>query len=261
MRNRLSKGLLRLWIAVIAFSLALSSCNLPASQTTETPGSSPAPLLDTPTSSSPTLTPVSVETLVDFELPTLSPTSTPSVFLASPKDQPVNCRFGPGTSYAIVGALVIGRQAEIIGRNADSTWWFVRNPSDPSTSCWLSGEFVQTVGDVASLPVVIPLENMVTSVTVSVDPPVLNVACDALPQVVTISAQITSSGPATVVWHWASSTGFVSPDKQVLFVAGDTKTVQDYYEVRVISDYIVQVQTTLPNIMTGQASFKVVCTP
>ena len=53
----------------------------------------------------------------------------------------------------------------------------------------------------------------------------------------------------------------VSPDKQVLFVAGDTKTVQDYYEVRVISDYIVQVQTTLPNIVTGQASFKVVCTP
>jgi hypothetical protein len=28
-----------------------------------------------------------------------------------------------------------------------------------------------------------------------------------------------------------------------------------------INDYRVQVQTTLPNIMTGQASFKVVCTP
>jgi hypothetical protein len=137
----------------------------------------------------------------------------------------------------------------------------VRNPSDPSTSCWLSAEFAQTVGDVASLPVVTPLENMVTNITVSVNPPVLNVACDALPQVVTISAQITASGPSTVVWHWQVSNGFVSPDKQVLFVAGDTKAVQDYYEVRTISDYIVQVQTTLPNIMTGQASFKVVCTP
>ena len=173
----------------------------------------------------------------------------------------MNCRFGPATSYNVIGALNLGRQAEIIGRNADSTWWYVRNPSDPSTSCWLSAEFVETVGDVQSLPVVTPLENMVTGVQVRVDPQVINVACDALPQVVTISAQITASGPAIVTWHWESSAGVVSPDKQVLFEAGDTKTVQDYYQVNMISDYIVQVQTTLPNIVTGQASFKVVCTP
>jgi len=37
--------------------------------------------------------------------------------------------------------------------------------------------------------------------------------------------------------------------------------VQDYYQVSGVNDYIIQVQTTLPNIMTGQASFKVVCTP
>jgi uncharacterized protein YraI len=251
----------QLWIAVITLTFALSSCNLPAPQTTELPGSSPAPMLDTPTSSSSTLTPVPIETLLSVAFPTVTLTSTPSVFLASPRDQPVNCRFGPATSYAVIGALVLGRQAEIIGRNGDSTWWYVRNPSDPSTSCWLSAEFVQTVGDVQSLPVVNPLENMVTGIQVRVDPSVINVACEALPQVVTIGAQITASGPSTVVWHWEVSNGFVSPDKQILFAAGDTKTVQDYYEVNVVSDYIVQVQTTLPNIMTGQASFKVVCTP
>ena len=86
-------------------------------------------------------------------------------------------------------------------------------------------------------------------------------ACDALPQTVIITARITASGPSTVHWHWASSTGVVSPDKQVLFEAGDTKTVQDYYQVNLVSDYLVTVQTTLPNIMTGQAVFKVVCTP
>ena len=80
-------------------------------------------------------------------------------------------------------------------------------------------------------------------------------------QTVAIIARITASGPATVVWHWSSSAGVVSPDKQILFEAGDTKTVQDYYQVFRVSDYIVEVQTTLPNIMTGQASFKVVCTP
>lgn len=251
----------RFWIAVIAALIGLSSCNLPASETTGIPVSGITPTLDTPTSSIPTLTPAPLETLVDFLLPTVTSTSTPSVFLASPKDQPVNCRFGPATSYAVIGALVLGRQAEIIGRNTDSTWWYVRNPSDPSTSCWLSAEFVQTVGDVQSLPVASSPDIMVTGISVSIEPSVINVACDALPQTVIITARITASGPTTVTWHWASSSGTVSPDKHVLFVVGDTKTVQDYYQVNRVSDYIVQVQTTLPNIVTGQASFKVVCTP
>jgi hypothetical protein len=249
------------WIAVIAALIGLSSCNMPASETTGIPVSGITPMLDTPTSSIPTLMPVPLETLVEFEPPTAAPTSTPSVFLASPKDQPVNCRFGPATSYAVIGALVLGRQAEIIGRNTDSTWWYVRNPSDPSTSCWLSAEFVQTVGDVQSLPVAGSPDIMVTGISVSIEPSVINVACDALPQTVIITARITASGPTTVTWHWASSSGVVSSDKHVLFEVGDTKTVQDYYQVNRVSDYIVQVQTTLPNIATGQASFKVVCTP
>jgi hypothetical protein len=198
---------------------------------------------------------------VSVDLPTTTPTATPSVILASPKDQPVNCRFGPETSYAVIGYLELGMQAEMIGRNEDSTWWYVRNPSDPSTSCWLSAEFVETVGDVQSLPVANSPVIMVTNVYVVVDPPVINVACNALPQLVTISAQITTSGPSTITWHWQSSAGVVSPDKQILFEVGDTKTVRDYYQVSTVNDYIIQVQTTQPNIMTGQASFKVVCTP
>jgi uncharacterized protein YraI len=251
----------RFWMAVIVLNLGLSSCNLSTSQLTEAPASISTPVLDTPTSSLSTPTPVTTETLLSVELPTLTLTSTPSVFLASAKDQPVNCRFGPATSYAIVGALILGRQAEIIGRNEDSTWWYVRNPSDPSTSCWLSAEFIETVGDVQSLPVVNPPIIMVTGVSVSVDPPVMYVACDAFPQVAIISARITASGPSTVVWHWESSTGVVSPDKKVLFEVGDTKTVQDYFQVKGVNDYMVRVQTTLPNIVTGQVSFKVVCTP
>src|SRR5215216_2490113 len=252
-----------LWMAVILLSLGLSSCNLPTSRPTEVPTSTPAPVLDTPISSISTVTPVTAETLLSVELPTASqtPTSTPSVFLASAKDQPVNCRFGPETSYAIVGALIVGRQAEIIGRNEDSSWWYVRNPSDPSISCWLSAEFVQTVGDVQSLPVANSPVIMVTNVYVTVDPPVMNIACDALPQTVIINAEITASGPSTVIWHWASSSGVVTPDKQLLFEVGDTKIAQDYYQVNRVSDYIVQVQTTVPNMVTGQASFKVVCTP
>ena len=246
---------------VLVLSLGSFACNLQVAKPAEIPTSTPAPVLDTPTSSRPVSTPIATETRLSIELPTITPTFTPSVFLASAKDQPVNCRFGPEVSYAIVGFLILGRQAEIIGRNEDSSWWYVRNPSDPSTSCWLSAEFVNTVGDVQSLPVVNSPVIMVTNVQVLVDPPVMNVACDAFPQVVAITARITASGPTTVVWHWQSSTGYVSPDKNVIFVVGDEKTVQDFYQVNGVNDYIVQVQTTLPNIMTGQASFKAVCTP
>lgn len=249
----------RLWVMLIAFVIGASSCNLPASETTETPLATP--MLETPTSSTSTHTRVPLATLLSLEYPTITPTSTPSVFLASPKDQPVNCRFGPGTSYAVTGALVLGRRAEIIGRNGDSTWWYVRNPSDPSTSCWLSADFVQTVGNVESLPVVNPPDIMVTGVRVRVEPSVIDVACDAFPQVVTIGVDITANGPTSVTWHWELSTGVVSSDKQILFEVADTKTVQDYYQVTGANDYRVQVQTTLPNIMTGQASFKVICTP
>lgn len=250
----------RFWIVSVAVVIGVAACNWQTPQTTETPAPVPTAMLETPTSSSatPLSVPITGET---FELPTVTPTSTPSIVLASPKDQPVNCRFGPGTSYAVIGALVVGMQAEMIGRSEDSTWWYVRNPSDPSTSCWLSAEFVQTVGNVQSLPVMNSPQIMVTNVFVQVDPPVINVACDALPQVVTINVEITTSGPATVTWHWESSAGVVSPDKTVLFEAGDTKSVQDYYQVDKISDYVITAQTTLPNIMTGQAGLRVVCTP
>lgn len=250
-----------LWIVAIALFFAMSSCNLPTPQTTDMPAIPPTSVLGTPTSSISTLTPIPIDTLVDVALPTITLTSTPNIFLASPKDQPVNCRFGPGTSYAVIGALLLGMQAEIIGRNSDSSWWYVRNPSDPSVSCWLSAEFVETVGNVQSLPVVNSPDIMVTNVYVRIDPPVINVACSDLPQAVTITAEITSSGPSTVVWHWESSAGVVSPDKNLIFEVGDRKTVQDYYQVNRVSDYIIKVQTTLPNIVTGQASFKVVCTP
>ncbi len=254
MRNRLR-------VMVIVLIAGVSSCNLPTAKTIGTVASTITPMLDTPTSGIPILTLTPVTTQLSFELPTAAPTSTPSVLLASPQDQPVNCRFGPGTSYAVTGALILGRQAEIIGKNSDSTWWYVRNPSDPSTSCWLSADFVETVGNVELLPVVNPPVIMVTGVQVRIDPPVLNVGCNAFPQVVIISADVTASGPSTVTWHWESSTGFISPDKQIVFAVGDTKTVQDYYQVSGVNDYRIQVQTTFPNIMTGQASFKVVCTP
>ena len=250
-----------LWIALVIFVFALSSCNLPTNQPTETSQSTIQPALDTPTSSTATPTPTPVNAVLTLEPPTITPTSTPSTILASPKDQPVNCRFGPGTSYAIAGALNLGRQAEIIGRNSDSSWWYVRNPSNPSTSCWLAASATDIVGNVESLSVVNPPEIMVTGIEVRVDPPAMNVACDAFPQAVILSTQITTNGPSIVTWRWESSTGSVSEEKNLLFEEGGTKLVQEFYQVNSANNYSIQIRTLLPNVLIGQANFKVTCEP
>jgi hypothetical protein len=250
-----------LWTALVIFIFALSSCNLPTDQPTETPPSTIQTVLDSPTSSSPTPMPIPVNTALPLEPATMTPTSTPSTILAAPRDQPVNCRFGPGTSYAVAGALNIGRQAEIIGKNVDSSWWYVRNPSNPSTSCWLAASATDTTGNVESLSVVNPPEIMVTGIEVRVDPPAMNVACDAFPQAVILSAQITTNGPSIVTWRWESSTGSVSEEKNLLFEEGGTKQVQEFYQVNSANNYSIQIRTLLPNVLIGQANFKVTCEP
>ena len=251
----------QIWIATVIFALGLSSCNLQAVQPTET--SLPSPTLVIPITSGTTPTPIPIDTLlaIDIETPTIAPTSTSSSVLASPIDQPVNCRFGPGTQYGIAGALNPGRQAEMIGKNEDSSWWYVKNPSDPSTLCWLSAGVTNTVGNVDSLPVVEPPEIMVTSVNVSIDPPGINVACDAFPQSVVISAFISTNGPSIVVWRWESSNGGTSAENNLLFEEGGTKMVQDYFQVDSANDYSIQVRTIVPNVVIGQADVRVTCTP
>lgn len=249
----------QIWIAIVIFALGMSSCNMPADQPTETPLPTPTLVIPITSESTPTLVPI--DTLLAIDTPTDTPTSTPSLLLASPKDQPVNCRFGPGTQYAIAGALNPGRQAEMIGKNEDSSWWYVKNPSDPSTLCWLAASVTDTVGNVDALPVVEPPEIVVTSVNVSVDPPGMNVACNAFPQSVIITAFITTNGPSIVIWRWESSTGRTSAENNLLFEEGGTKMVQDYYQVDSATDYSIQVRTIVPNVVIGQANFKVICTP
>ncbi len=247
-------------IFVFIAAIAISSCNSSERPPTDTP--QPQPMPDIPVTGIVIPSPIPLETLLAVEeIPTVTLTSTLSVTLASPREQPVNCRFGPDVSYAVIGALNLGRQAEVIGKNMDITWLYVRNPSDPSTSCWLSADFINVKGDVELLPVVGPPEIMVTGIQVSIEPSAMNVACEAFPQTVILSAEITTNGPAIVTWFWKSSTGKTSSQKQVLFEEGRVKTVQDLYQVDQAGDYSLQVQSEVPNTALGEAHFKVICTP
>jgi len=66
-----------------------------------------------------------------------------------------NCRSGPGDAYPILGALVVGQIAEVVGRSAASDNWIVKLPGKTST-CWLWGYYATIEGDTSSLPVFDP---------------------------------------------------------------------------------------------------------
>ncbi|MEP6895822.1 MAG: hypothetical protein ABI986_09470, partial [Chloroflexota bacterium] len=143
------------WIVITTFSFMIVGCNLSAQTTSMPPASStPVAAAPSPTLSTPTLIPI--ETLLARATPTFVKVAspTPRLVLAAPINQPVNCRFGPSTAYATVGGLQIGGQAEVVGKNIDVTWLVVKNPDDPSTTCWLSADLVEAIGNLEALPVV-----------------------------------------------------------------------------------------------------------
>jgi hypothetical protein len=225
----------------------------------DTPLASPTDDIPQTIYSTPTLIPI--ETLLARPTSTPVPTSTPRIALASPISQPVNCRYGPSTAYAVVGGLDIGRQAEIVGKNIDVTWWYVRNPSDPSTFCWLAADLIDAVGQVETLPVVPVPPARVTNIELRVDPPSLNVSCTAFPQYVTINTDIFANGPTTVTWQWETSEGEVISASPLLYLETGSQGGFIYYRINAAKDYWVQVHILSPNDITGRVTFKATCTP
>ncbi|MCC6567896.1 MAG: SH3 domain-containing protein [Anaerolineales bacterium] len=238
--------------------LISASCNLPLGTQTPLP-----PLkTDTPPAGNSTPSVIPIETFLTYALPTPTPTLPLRLVVASPKEQIVNCRFGPGIAYSVVGELSPGKYAEVIGKSPDLAWWQVRNPNNPSTTCWLSSDFTDTEGNIDAVPVATAPPVTVSAVLVSIDPPLMNVACDSFPRVVTITVEIAAYGPSNVVWMWREeSTGDTSGEMSVQFEEGGKKSVQDFYQVRSARDYALVVQTLEPNSVTTREPFKAVCAP
>ncbi|MCB0177045.1 MAG: PKD domain-containing protein [Anaerolineae bacterium] len=65
----------------------------------------------------------------------------------------LNVRSGPGTNFDILGVLLLGQSAEIIGRNAESTWWQIKFPSATQDFGWVSAQYVQA-SNIANVPIV-----------------------------------------------------------------------------------------------------------
>ncbi len=89
---------------------------------------------------------------------TLTSTITPTITLSVPMvsvSQNTNCRKGPGQAYKILGALLIGEQAEVVGRSADGQNWIIKNP-DGAGECWLWAYYASVSGPTENLPIITP---------------------------------------------------------------------------------------------------------
>jgi len=120
---------------LVAQTLAAGGAVVPANTDTITPEALPQV--------------TSTETLT----PTITLTPTPEgVFLVVSQD--TNCRFGgPYSSFKIITTVKAGQNVEVLSRNPENDSYFVKNPYDANSTCWLYGKYATLTGNSAALPV------------------------------------------------------------------------------------------------------------
>ncbi len=70
--------------------------------------------------------------------------------------QQTNVRDGPGADYDQVGVLIAGQILPVLGRSPDSAWLKVTYIGGPDNTGWVFREFVNLVGDLPTIPTIVP---------------------------------------------------------------------------------------------------------
>ncbi|HMU94008.1 MAG TPA: hypothetical protein PKE35_14785 [Anaerolineales bacterium] len=222
-------------------SALLAACNAATPQPTATP------------------TPITVPS-VQPTAP-IPPTTTPVTASLTVKDSPINCRLGPGTVYELINELDAGENALVVGRSEDFAWWYIRDPGNPDGFCWVSANVTETQGIVEELPIIQPPVTTVTDVNLRVEPNRIVINCNQFPQTVFLEAEITTNGPAFVIWRWEASTGAASNDSTLVFKESGPQIINDYYQFAEPNEYWIRLHILSPNELTEQVNIPVNCTP
>ena len=99
--------------------------------------------------------------------PTNTPTITPTPTASDPMiivSVNTNCRTGPGKNYDMLGALLVGETAKVLGKVDFGNYWVIKNP-DAAGNCWLWGEYATVTGDTSTLPILTPPPTPTPSLT------------------------------------------------------------------------------------------------
>ena len=243
-------------LASLVLVLAILACNLPSGAPTPTATATAAPL-SSATSTQPAATAIPSDTPLPTNTPLPTATSTPTIPIVWASSVAVNCRYGPGTAWASVSALQLNVTAEIAGRNASNDWWYIKDPLNPGSFCWVAMSVTNAAGNLAPIPVVSPPTALVTGVTV--DANVSYSACGG-PNPIQFSGTITTNGPTTVTYQWeitGDKQNTTSPETLKFDVAG-TKDVPDpgAYSAD-CGKYTITLHVTDPNDKSAKKNFKV----
>lgn len=108
-------------------------------------------------------------------LPSASPPSAPPpstnggviATVNSGDQEQINVRSGPGTDYALIGALLAGQKASAVGRSPGGDWIEIVYPAGSASRAWVYAYLVTLSG---SLPIVEPPPTPTLAVTPTIDP-------------------------------------------------------------------------------------------
>lgn len=240
--------------------LVIASCNFPSGAT---PTDTPIPLATTPALPSDTPPPTNTPQPTNTPLPTL--TFTPSVPTVTTRDQPVNCRFGPGVAWEPISALNLGQSAQILGKNSTNEWWYIQDPLNPGRNCWVAASVTTASGNISIVQVVQTPSASVTDVTLSLDPRVIDLVllCVGAIPVVKFAGTIETNGPTTVNWRFETQQGGAQANRTTEFDAFGTKDVSGEYTPvapLVPGDYWVRLIVTSPNSLNAESTYRIDCT-
>lgn len=232
--------------------LAIVACNFPLFA----PATAAAPPISPPLASAvpPPVEPAATATAV----PTPTPIPTPSVPQVTPISVNVNCRSGPDVGYDATSVLMFGQTTQIAGRNEDSSWWYVRDPSNPSGFCWVAASVVTTAGNLAGLPFIAPPAAIVTNVTVDVSVP-STIYCGG-PNPLEFSGSITTNGAAKVKFQWevGGDKSNTTTPQTLNFNKAGTKDAPSPGAYNVdCGNYTITLHVLSPNDMSAKKKFKV----
>jgi uncharacterized protein YraI len=111
----------------------------------------PGQYLISPQPNAPLATSTPLNTAVPTGIVTPEPDAACSV--APSGSQDVNVRFGPGTTYNIIGFMAQGASAPVIGRLADNSWYQINRNGQIG---WVSATVVTLTENCGGVPVVAP---------------------------------------------------------------------------------------------------------
>ena len=249
---------------MLVLILFLTSCNLPT-------GASPAPVADENVEPSPTLentplppedtaTPIPSETPLPTDTPLPTATSTPSVPIAWPKDANVNCRYGYGTDWPAIAALVVDQPAPITGKNNSGTWWYITPPIAPGISCWVASSVTNTAGNLANLPIINQSTASVTNVTIEKPDTVSVAGCMGPLQPMELKGSIETNGPGVVSWHFETEQGGTLASHTMDFDSFGIKNASDsFVPTLTVGSYWVKLVVTSPNGKVAESSYAIEC--